>query len=122
LVTTSGSGQRAQDWKAHATKGGERTGGAGVENKLKVEEHHRVVLLDREQLELSGVQGVVNFDDQEIVVETNRGVLKITGSDLHIKHLDLEAGKMEVEGLLAALEYTQGPGAKGKGLLGRLFR
>jgi len=93
-----------------------------VDNKLKVEDHHKLILLDREQLEVSGVQGVVNFDDQEIVVETNRGVLKITGSELHIKHLDLEAGKMEVEGLFAALEYTQSPGAKGRGLFGRLFR
>jgi sporulation protein YabP len=102
--------------------GAKEKGGGGVENKLKVEEHHRLVLVDREQMEVSGVQGVVNFDDQEIVVETNRGILKITGSDLHIKHLDLEAGKMEVDGLFAALEYSQSPGAKGKGLLGRLFR
>lgn len=93
-----------------------------MDDGIKVRQHHKVVMIDREQMEIVGVEDVISFDDQEIVIETIRGILKLTGTDLHIKHLDLEATKLDVEGLICVLEYTENRGFSGKGIWGRLFR
>lgn len=93
-----------------------------LEDELKVGQHHRLLLLDRERLEVEGVRSVISFDANRILVETIQGTLKLTGEELHIKHLDLEAQKLHVEGLVTALEYTEDRGMRGKGFLGRLFR
>lgn len=84
---------------------------------------HRIVVADRQQLEVAGVLNVDSFDDREIVLETEGGVLLVRGEDLHVRELNLEGGRLLVTGLIIALEY-QGEGAlgKGKGLLSRLFR
>ena len=93
-----------------------------MEDSIKVRQHHKVIMIDREQMEIVGVEDVISFDDQEIIIATIRGVLRLTGTDLHIKHLDLEAAKLDVEGLFSVLEYTEGRGLQGKGILGRLLR
>ena len=70
-------------------------------------------MLDREQLELPASR-VWSISTTRKLWWRPTGGPENNGFDLHIKHLDLEAGKMEVEGLLAALEYTQGPGARAR--------
>ncbi|NLJ33222.1 MAG: sporulation protein YabP [Firmicutes bacterium] len=93
-----------------------------MEDKIKVRQHHKVIMIDREQMEIVGVEDVISFDDEQIVMETTRGILRLTGTDLHIKHLDLAATKLDVEGLISILEYTESRGLQGKGIIGRLFR
>ena len=55
---------------------------------------------------MRGVANVESFDDQEILVETEAGMLQVTGKELHIKQLDLDGGTLAVEGLIVGLEYT----------------
>ena len=42
---------------------------------------HNVILEGRERLSISGVTEVVSFDEEEVVMETARGLLTVTGSD-----------------------------------------
>lgn len=90
-------------------------------------QNHVVHLVNREALSLTGVIHVDNFDDQEVAVDTELGSLTVRGENLHIKHLNLEDGKMEVEGMVDGMIYaartrSKGPRARGKGLLERLLR
>ncbi|MBO8141135.1 MAG: sporulation protein YabP [Firmicutes bacterium] len=72
---------------------------------------------------MEGVVNVESFDDQEVVVETDAGMLFVRGENLHIKELNLETGALQVTGTVHGLEYAGDTIAKkGKGLLGRLFR
>lgn len=89
---------------------------------LKPEEH-RIVLLNRERLEVSGVRRVASFNDKGIILETNMGVLQFKGQGLHIKQLSLEQGRVEVEGEIAGLEYGETEEErKGRGILARLLK
>lgn len=93
------------------------TGGAG----------HTLSLTGREHIQITGVLGVDNFDDEEVTIETELGTLTIRGEELHIKQLDLETGRFEVEGYVNALQYTQprqraGRQGRGRGFLERLLR
>lgn len=88
---------------------------------------HVMTLTNREHLVISGVLGVESFDDQEIVLETDYGTLTLRGDELHIKQLDLETAKFEVEGLLSGLQYSgmrgrQGSRPRSKSIFDRLLK
>lgn len=88
---------------------------------------HSLQILNREQVMVQGVISVESFDDEEIVLETELGVLTLRGEDLHIKQLDLESGRFAVEGYLTICSYSSprqraGRGTKSKGFLERLLR
>ncbi len=93
------------------------------EKKVIPRKKHQLVLKNRESLNIEGVVNVESFDEQEVMVETDTGNLIIKGSDLHVKELNLDNSTLQLDGLVRSMEYTgEGPGGKGKGLLGRLFK
>ena len=81
---------------------------------------HRVMLEEREQLVISGVEEVESFDENTILLTTARGPLEIQGEGLHIEKLSLDGGDLRVEGRVDALIYTS-EGRERGGLLSRLF-
>ena len=83
--------------------------------------HHQVVLEDREQLTISGVEEVESFDETTIVMSTSKGSLVVRGEDLHIEKLSLDGGDLKVEGSVDSLTYEDDAGDRG-GFFARLFR
>ena len=81
---------------------------------------HTLSLDDRKRLSLTGVEDVDCFNEQLVVLRTPLGTLTITGAGMNISQLNLEDGRVELEGEVDALEYSGGK--KPGGLLGRLFR
>ncbi len=89
------------------------------------EKIHRVEVFQREQIRLQGVVHVESFDEREVVVETDLGLLNLTGAEFHITSLDLDKGYMVIEGMFLAMEYSgmdSRSRPKDKGFLQRLFR
>lgn len=95
-------------------------------DKGLVPDNHEVCIFNRELMTIKGVVHVDSFDDQEIVVDTEQGMLVIKGEDLHIKELNLEQGSFSVDGLISGLHYSTGGRSrargKGKGLIERLLK
>jgi len=85
---------------------------------------HKVSMTGRRELLLTGVEDVMSFDEQEILLETSDGMLAIEGEDLHVKRLSLERGELDVEGRVVSLVYSEKNGfrQKGESLFARLFR
>ncbi len=85
---------------------------------------HHVSIQDREEMKVTGVAHVDSFDDEEVVLETELGLLAIRGENLHIKHLDLEKGELFMEGHIMELVYAEDKDRrhKGKGFMERLFK
>ncbi|VBB06399.1 sporulation protein yabp/yqfc [Lucifera butyrica] len=82
---------------------------------------HQVNLVDREELTVDGVVNLGSFDEKEIVMETEEGILIIRGTGLNIKQLNLDKGHISIEGVVQSLVYDEEVKQK-KGLLGRLLR
>ncbi|MBQ9521323.1 MAG: YabP/YqfC family sporulation protein [Oscillospiraceae bacterium] len=82
---------------------------------------HRVEILGREKLTVSGVEDVERFDEGGIVMSTAAGTLIITGSELHIGKLSLDGGELHVDGKIDSVSYEDAPPERGGGFLGRLF-
>lgn len=49
------------------------------ENRPRAEAAHHIILEEREQLSVSGVEEVESFDENTIVMLTNRGTLIVRG-------------------------------------------
>ena len=81
---------------------------------------HRLELVGREQLTISGVEDVERFDEASIVVSTTAGILVITGEDLHIGKLSLDGGELHVDGRVDSISYEEG-GREQRGFFRRLF-
>ncbi|GGA50957.1 sporulation protein YabP [Paenibacillus physcomitrellae] len=92
----------------------------GKNNNNKVQD---IRLHSRKLLEISGVNNVESFDNEEFLLQTELGHLTIRGINLHIKNLNLEQGFVSIEGTVNSLSYLN-PGSqpKNKGLLGKLLR
>ena len=82
---------------------------------------HRVEIVGREKLTVSGVEDVERFDEGGIVMSTAAGTLVITGSELHIGKLSLDGGELHVDGKIDSVAYEDAPQERGGGFLGRLF-
>ena len=81
---------------------------------------HRLELVGREKLTVSGVEDVERFDENGIVMSTSAGVLVVTGEDLHIGKLSLDGGELHVDGRIDSVTYEEGGREQG-GFLRRLF-
>lgn len=67
---------------------------------------HNLILNNRNRATLDGVTGVINFDDRTIALRTELGELTIDGENLNIVKLELEEGKLIVEGTITGLFYS----------------
>lgn len=89
----------------------------------KISNRHRLVMENREQIALTGVQKVQSFDPKEIVLETELGILSIKGEQLGIKTLNLEEGMVDIEGHVGALIYHRNTSEGSRqSFLNRIFR
>lgn len=86
---------------------------------------HKIILQDRRDLLLTGVTAVDSSEDKKIVLKTVLGALIVEGSDLHIRHLDLESSEAAVGGKVSSLIYLEqdAPQKNKSGRnLGKLFK
>lgn len=85
---------------------------------------HKMVVTDRAMAMLNGVLDILSFDINEILVETEQGMLMIKGKDLHVNRLTLEKGELDVSGRIDSFAYSE-VGTKGKtqeSFFGKLFK
>ena len=55
---------------------------------------------------MTGVLDVLAFDLNEILLETEQGMLVIKGKDLHVNRLSLEKGEVDVTGQIDSCVYS----------------
>ena len=84
---------------------------------------HACRLENRNAASLTGVREVVSFDENQVVMDTDMGLLTIKGKDLHVSRLTVEKGELEVEGQVDSLAYSSNESYRktGQSILARLF-
>lgn len=85
---------------------------------------HKLILNNRRTCNLTGVNDVLSFDENEIILETDQGMLMIKGNELHVNRLTLDRGEVDIDGRIDSFTYSEqsGMGAKSESLLSRLFK
>ena len=58
----------------------------------------KLVLNNRTGKSGEGVKDVLSFDLNEVLLETEQGMLMVKGTDLHVNRLSLEKGEVDLSG------------------------
>ena len=82
-----------------------------------------LVLENRKKLSVSGVNDVLSFYDQVVMIDTELGLLTVKGEDIRINKLSLDTAEVIVEGEISSLSYSQNKQEKGAGtILSKIFK
>lgn len=82
-----------------------------------------LTLENRERLNLTGVEKVDNFNDEIVVLITSKGKLTVKGNKLSISKLNVDEGKLTINGSINSLIYSEKNDDREKvSLVKRLFR
>ena len=71
-----------------------------------------------------GNSGRSGFDENQIVLDTDMGLLTVKGKGLHVSRLTLEKGEVDIEGMVDSLTYSSNDSYRkqGESLFARLFK
>lgn len=83
------------------------------------EKPYGLTLDRREKAVLTGVTDVERFDENEVVLHTHGGRLIVTGTGLHVASLQLEEGRLMVDGAIDGVVYDGGAVKRRGGFLRR---
>ncbi len=81
-----------------------------------------LVLENREKLNVSGVNDVLSFDDQVVIIETELGLLTVKGENLKINKLNIDTSEVIVEGNVNNLTYSGHQSKNEGGIFGKIFK
>lgn len=94
-----------------------------MEEKVSIRPH-RLTIENRASGTMTGIREVVSFDENQVVLDTDMGLLTLKGKELHVSRLTLEKGEVDLNGTIESLTYSSNAALRrsGEPLLSRLFK
>ena len=83
---------------------------------------HSIVMQDCMSLSISGVTDADSFDEQRIQLYTECGEMAVLGEGLHVNEMNVDSGRLTVEGTVTAIIYGDRARRRKPGFLSRLLR
>ena len=86
--------------------------------------NHSLSIIDRSSINISGVNKIESFDNEEFLLETVMGYIDIKGESLEIIKLDTIEGNVSIKGKVNSLMYIENIKKKNKeeGVFNKLFK
>ena len=95
------------------------------EERKSLASRHKLVVEQRESVSITGVLDVISFDEEQVVCETDLGVLILRGANLHVNSLNLENGSLDIFGEISGINYEaqgQGTGRGKTSFFSKIFK
>jgi len=95
-----------------------------VKREIKIEDKKSNLLLEnRKKLTINGVIEVINFNENQILLNTDVGTMIVKGKELKMNKLDVQNGDVVITGKVDAFVYTSDKSkVKKDSIISRLFR
>ena len=90
----------------NGTQQGFGVGVQRMEEQQKTVKAHKLVVNNRKTSMVTGVLDVLSFDLNEILLETEQGMLLVKGTDLHVNRLSVEKGEVDLSGTIDSVSYS----------------
>lgn len=92
--------------------------------EVRTSKGQRITLMNRGSGSVTGVNAVISFDPNEVLLDTEQGMLLIKGKELNVTKLAMDKGEVEIDGRVDSFTYSDmKPGLKGEnGFFDRLFK
>lgn len=82
-----------------------------------------LVMENREKVSITGVNDVLSFDDQIVILGTSLGLLTLKGENLRINKLSLDSEDVIIEGDICTVSYSDKDiERKPNTFLGKIFK
>lgn len=82
-----------------------------------------IILENREKLNVTGINDILSFDDQIIILSTELGMLTIKGENLKINKLNIDESEVKIEGNISSISYSQdSPERKNESIFSKIFK
>lgn len=94
------------------------------ERQVQIQKVHKLVVNNRKTSLVTGVLDVLSFDLNEILLETEQGMLMVKGTDMHVNRLSLEKGEVDMSGNIDSITYSDAhhAGKQGEKFFSKLFK
>ena len=69
---------------------------------------HSISLINREDLNISGVLEVLSATENSINIKSSYGLITITGTKLKIKNLNETSKEVQIQGQILEIKYNNG--------------
>jgi sporulation protein YabP len=91
---------------------------------IKPQYNHIIHVEDRQKLGLTGVNRVVTFNEELVILQTSMGTLNIKGKNMKVNKLNVDNGDMSIEGEFISFIYSSKDGSTGKkgNLIEKIFK
>lgn len=76
-------------------------------NATAYENVHSVIISNRSDMNITGVNEVSEFSDDLVKLQTQMGVMIIKGSELSVTKLNTDTGEVEISGSFDLIEYSK---------------
>lgn len=85
---------------------------------------HRLTIENRALSTMTGIREVVSFDEHQVILDTDMGLLTLKGKELHVSRLTLEKGEVDLNGNIESIAYSSNESFRrsGESLLSKLFK
>ena len=95
-----------------------------VKKETKIEDKKSNLMLEnRRKLTINGVIEVINFNENQILLNTNVGTMMVKGKELKMNKLDVQNGDVIITGKVDSFVYTNDKSkVKKDSIVARLFR
>ena len=75
--------------------------------------NHTLSMENRRKAVLTGIEEVLAFDENQVILRTDGGEIALAGENLHVTKLMLDEGQLAVEGKIDGVFYTQKKNRRG---------
>jgi sporulation protein YabP len=95
-----------------------------LKKEIKIEDKKSNLMLEnRKKLTINGVIEVINFNESQILLNTDLGTMVIRGQELRMNKLDVQNGDVLITGKVDSFVYTNDKSkVKKDSIVSRLFR
>jgi len=95
-----------------------------LKKEIKIEDKKsNLTLENRKKLTINGVIEVINFNENQILLNTDLGTMVIRGQELRMNKLDVQNGDVLITGKVDSFVYTNDKSkVKKDSIVSRLFR
>lgn len=83
---------------------------------------HEIKMLNRENIYISGVKKIDNFENSEFLLHSVMGDICIKGSNLEVVLLDTDKGDVKIKGKINSLIYSDSKKDNKESIFTKLFK
>lgn len=92
-----------------------------MDNKINMSKHE-VKIIDRNIIYLTGIDKIVSFNNEEFIIDSVMGQIKLVGDSLEVIKLDTHDGIVSIRGNVDSFIYDDGRKKDNESFLTKLFK